>query len=175
MLSAVISGMIFYKFNGADSICLRINEIFNEYMLFVKNNSKPDVFSGLLLSAFVFYIALTLLSTSIIGKPLIYLAVFFKISGLSTLLFTLYSQIGLKGIEYSLLIMLPGKYLMILSLFILADSSSQLCNIIMDNIQGRSDKIKKHIIILIITAIIMIISVVFDYFTLIAFAGLFNF
>lgn len=175
MISAVISALMLYESNDGISIYNRIADIFVEYIQFTKNISKPDIFSSLLISAFVSYIAVVLVSTSIIGRPFVYFVVFFKIIGLSAVLFTLYSEFGLNGMEYSLLVMLPGKYLMILSMLILADSSSRICKILMIDVQSKSDKIKKYIIILIITALIMLISAVIDYFTLIAFAELFDF
>ncbi len=175
MMSAVIFGFIMHKYSIGEDVFADVIDICGNYMASAKNNSKPEIFWRLLLSAFACYAAIMLLSSSIIGEPLIYTVIFFKITGLSTILFALYSEFGLSGIEYSALVILPGKYFMILSLIILADYSSQLCKLIVKDIQNKAEQLKKFIIILILTAAIMLISVAIDFFTLTTFAGLFDF
>ncbi len=175
MISAVFFGLIMQNSESGNGIFYRIIDVFGDYIISVKNYNKPEIFSGLLLSSFVCYAVIALFSTSIIGAPLIYAVIFFKIAGLSTVLFAIYSEFGLSGIEYSLLVLLPGKYFMILSLLILADSSSQLCNVIVKDIQSKPEKIKNYIMILVFSAVILLISVIIDYFTLTTFAGLFDF
>ena len=174
MMSAVFFVYLTYKSKLFEGIFSGNIELLNVYLNFIKNNSKPEVFTGLLLSAFVCYLSVALFSTSIIGAPLIYITVFFKVTGLGTLLFSLYSEYGLSGIEYSVLVLLPGKYLMLLSLLLLSDSSSRLCTSIAGDIKGKSEEIKKYIIILVFTALLMLISVIIDYFAVTVFAGLFD-
>ena len=175
MLFAVCFGVLIAKYDSDFDFFYEVSQILDNYLAFIKINSKPEIFIGLLLSSFVCYAVVSLLSTSVIGAPLIYAVVFFKIAGLSAMLYVLYTEYGLKGLEFSVLVLLPGKYLMLLSLFLLADSSTQICNSIIKDTQLNSEKIKKYAMILLVTAVIMLLSVIIDYLAQTAFCELFTF
>lgn len=174
MIVAVIFGALINKTTVADDLYNKVIVLLSDFFYSVNNNSKPEIYSGLLLSSLACFIIIMLLSTSVIGAPLIYTVIFFKLAGLSNVLFILYSEYGLNGLEFAVLVLLPGKYFMILALLILADSSTHISNVHLKEVQKKPGIIKKYFVILALVLLLLMLSVTVDFFALSTVTGLFD-
>lgn len=174
MILGIIFGAVFYNFAHSE-LKNNLEIAFRSFNDDFINKSKPEILSGLLLTALVYIVLVFLFSTSVIGAPFIYSLTFFKLLGLGTLVSYIYSSYGLKGVEYCILILLPGKFFMILGSLILTDSSVYFSRSIRKISDNNKAELKKQFAIFIIVLIIFTVSVAVDYFTLIFFSDLFSF
>ncbi len=174
MLIAVISGPIFYFF-AQYGLKEKFSVVFLSFSGLNIETSKPDIFTGLLVWTFIYLIIMLLCSTSVIGAPLVYLITFLRITSLSTLISYIYSEFGLKGIEYCLIVLLPGKFFLLLSYLIMTDACIEISrNIKAKSIKGQPDS--GNISVKIVTAMVFsLLQIVTDYFAIILFSGLFDF
>lgn len=174
MLSAMISGSVFY-FMSDIGLKDKIGEVFVHFNEQYMAKSKPEIFLGLLMWALLYLITMLLCSTSVIGTPFVYLINFIRISALSILISHMYWSYGLRGFEYSLLVLLPGKLFLLLSYLIITD----VCIDITKNIRSVSEKYRsdvKNIFMRVIIGIIMtLLQIITDYSVLTLFSGLFEF
>lgn len=174
LVVAVVAGVLFYSlFNELlnENLCAS----FTAFSELVAEKSKPEIFSGLLLSIFIYLLLVFLFSTSVIGAPFIYILSFLKLMGLGAVVAYIYSAFGLKGIEYCLLVLLPGKFFLILAIMILTDSAVHLSRSI--RLKDSDNVIEYKIIFarFILVFIIATLSVLIDYATCIFFSSLFDF
>lgn len=174
MISAVVAGTVLYtltKQRSDDSLDIAFMNFTGEFI----NKSKPEIFSGLLLGTGIYLVLIVLFSTSVIGVPFIYSLTFLKMMGLGTLVSYIYSIYGLKGVEYCILIVLPGKFLLILGSLILTDSSVYLSRSIRQKDKDKKTDLRKQALRFLFVLIIMTLSVTVDFLTLTFFSKLFIF
>lgn len=171
---SIISGVIFYTFCN-ELFDAELSILFNNYTETFINKSKPEILSGLLLGNIIYFLLMILFSTSVIGAPFIYFVSALKVMGIGTIIAYIYSAFGLKGIEYSILIIFPGKFFLILSMIILIDSSVYMCTNIRKNQKENAVDLKKQVIRVVFVLLFMLVSSVIDFITLSVFSDLFQF
>ncbi len=175
LIAAVISGVAVYIiFN--DSLRESINSVFINHNEYLKKNNGKDILISLILSSAIYIVILLVFSTNVLGMPYIYTLSFLKIQAIAVIISHLYLNYGINGIEYSIIVFLPGKALLIVTTLILIDFS--------DNVIGRirerdnsinSFDIKKISVLLIIVLLLAALSVMLDYLSLRFLSDLFSF
>ncbi len=174
-VAAVISGVAVYT-AFTELLNEKINDVFMEHLDYVENTLKSDILYGLIFNCVIYVILLLMFSTSVIGTPYIYAITFIKILGIAVTASHLYFNYGIKGIEYSIIVFMPGKIFLIMATLILIDYSTYISNRIRakENTFDSLD-VKKLSVWLIVLLLIMALSVAVDFFTTSFFSDLFNF
>lgn len=150
------------------------NECFREYIQFIKEKSKPEVFAGLLTGNLFYFILVLFFTFNLLGKPFIYIISGLKISGLSAIVAYLYYSYQIKGIEYTLLVLLPGKLLLIFAIILMINlTSSHIDEFIKRNCENKTD-IGINLIKLLFIFLIIMISTAVDTLTAVTFSELFQ-
>lgn len=170
--------VIVLSFVSGSLICIfsdqsyeELNNSFYEFLNFTAEKSKTEVYSGLLLINLICFILIFFFSTSIIGTPFIYIITSFRYIGLGLLVTYIYASFGLKGIEYCLLIMLPGKFFMVFADIMLVDLSVYLSK----NLKKIKISDKRYLLILLCSCILLLISSAVDTAFISLFGKLFEF
>lgn len=162
-------------------ICFReaIYEDVDEYFIlftdFMKNKSKSEIFTDLLISVIPYFLIMILLSTSVLGEVLLYIVTLFKTLGLGVLVTHIYYTYELKGIEYCFLIFHPSKLLYLFAIILLINNccftvkSVKSVNAVAK--MNYSEIIYRHIIVLVLLVTSVIIQIVLTS----VFSGFFDF
>ena len=182
ILSAVIISMgimsgvgIYLLSNGIiDELC----DCFFAFVTDFSNKNKPEILSGLILSNVPYLIMMLIFATSVIGVFGIVGLTFAKSMGMGLLITYIYDSFALKGIVYSLLVILPGKFVMILAMILLTQSSIITSQDIRKSISCRDDKtvsLHKFALRIVVILLIFILSSIIDFITICSFSSLFEF
>ena len=142
------------------------------------NKNKPEIISGLIIPNVMYFIAMVIFGTSVIGTPAVYAMSVLKSSGLGLLTAYIYDCFALKGIEYCLLVIFPGKFLLIFAMVLLTQNCSHMSMAIyrcMKNAESRGADIRKFSARSFLILIILLISSLIDFVLLISFSSLFDF
>lgn len=174
LVLSVAFGVVYYMF-FKDNINEELSILFNDYTSIFVKSSKPSIISGLLSGNIIYFLLMLLFSTSVIGIPFLYFFSATRMIGLGTVTAYIYSTYGLKGIEYCALIFFPGKLFLILAVLILTDSCIYMCRSLRKNQNDDVSGAKKSVVRIIFVLIFIILSVLFDFFTITLFSGLFDF
>lgn len=173
LLSGLLFGIIIFSFSR-EFVSLEIGSaLLNFNKTFVKM-SYPEIFGRITLNGLSYFIAMYILGGSIFGKYLCPLLSTVKIIGISLITSFLYSDFGLKGLEYALLILFPGKVLLIFAMLIMTKicidySRGVLC---CDKVEF-SAKLKKYCIKTSVVFIIFLLSWTVDFLCIVIFSDLF--
>ena len=173
----IISGTIIFLVSD-DTVAETLFEYFISFTTDFTNKNKPEILSGLILSHIPYFVVMEILGVSVVGIYLIPMITFIKSVGIGMLVTYIYQMFTLKGIEYCLLVLFPGKFILIFAMILLA----QNCLITSDNIRlsahGNKDRVvelNKYILRTIFIAMIIIVSSIIDFITIISFSSLFDF
>ena len=164
---------IFSKDTAVDSLC----DYFLAFTSDFTNKNKPEIISGLILSNIPYFIMMLILGTSVIGVPGIAVLTFAKSMGIGLLVTYIYDSFALKGIEYCLLVLLPGKILLVFAMILLTQS----CYVTSGNIRTSlydketAEPLHKFAVRSLVILLLFLASSVVDYFTLTGFSSLFKF
>ena len=142
------------------------------------NKNKPEIFSGLVLQNLIYYIMMLFFGTSVIGTPAVFMISFIKTVGLSFLTTYIYDVFVLKGIEYCLLVIFPGKFFLIFAMVLLTQNCYCTSIDIMKCINGKDSRgvnFKKFTIRSLLILIILVVSATIDFLMIISFSSLFDF
>ena len=175
LLGIIIGSIIFIL--TSDSITNSLFEYFLNFSMDFSNKNKPEIFSGIILSHIPYYIMMLILSTSVIGTPGVITLTFIKSMGLGLITSYIYSEFALKGIEYCLLILFPGKFILIFAMILLTQNCYLSSKTIQESInkEGRIVPLKNFTLRSLFIFLLIIISSVVDFLTLISFSSLSNF
>ena len=173
----IISGTVIYsvtKNNIVDSIC----EYFISFITDFSNKNKPEILSGLILSNIPYFIMMLIFGTNVIGTPGVIALTYAKSMGIGLLYTYIYDAYALKGIEFCLLVLLPGKFILILAMILLTQNCYVTSNNIrksLYNSENRAVSLSKFALRSLIIVTLFVISSIVDYFTLTSFSSLFDF
>ncbi len=120
LASALITGTVLYIY-CEDYLTGEIWNSFTGFAVDFTAKTKTEVFSGLLLSHLPYIVLMLVFGTSSVGSVFAAGLSFIKAAGLGVLTAYLYSYFGLKGVEYSMLIFLPGKFIMLFSMLFMTN------------------------------------------------------
>ncbi len=171
---AALSGVLLYII-AKSQIDVHLSESFNFYTQSFIKKSKPEMFSGLLLEGLPYFFLMLLFSTSVIGDVFIYTLSFIKVLGLSTCITYIYSVYELKGIEYCLLVLLPGKFFLILGILLLINCCSSIIKTVTKRSKEFNFEPKNIAVKTVAVLIILLISSTVELLTTSMFSDLFAF
>lgn len=174
-LSLCVIAGIAMLFLGKNNIYNEIGGCFNEYIQFIKTESKLRIFTSLLSGNLIFYIIIIFLSLNLAGKILVYIFSGIKIAGLSAVITYLYFEYNIKGIEYASMVFLPGKLVFILSVFIIMDLSSRLRNMVFNKNRENRTEYNTFLISIVGELILIVTCCATDTLAISLFSELFHF
>ena len=173
----IICGTIIFLVSDS-TVAETLFEYFISFTTDFTNKNKPEILSGLILSHIPYFIVMIILGVSIVGVYLVPVITLIKSIGIGMLITYIYQTFMLKGIEYCLLVLFPGKFIMLFAMILL----SQNCLITSNNIRlsahGNKDRVvelDKYILRTVFIAMIILVSSTVDFITIISFSSLFDF
>lgn len=175
--SSVIIGTLILILSK-DYISSDILSEFEGYFSSLENKNTLEVFTGFLLSHIPYIMLMIVLGTCTYGTAFILILSFLKVSGLSVLNAVIYSTFGLKGIEYSLLVSHPGKFVLLLSVLLMTEfciENSQKINSRLKGESKKQDSNNLYAVKIAVAVLLFIFSSLIDCFFTISFSSLFNF
>lgn len=174
---ALISGTTIYIL-CENYLSTEIYESFNIFNTEFSFKTKTEIFTGLFISNLTFVIVTVILGSSSSGYLLILITGYIRIIGIGVVNTFLYSSFGLKGLEYSLLIFSPGKFLMLFSVILLMqtciDNSLKIKSVLKGESRTESQR-TYYILRIAIAVIIMLLSSLVDCVLAAGFTNLFSF
>lgn len=173
----ILVGSVLYVLNK-DALAKDLIDYFISFSLNFANKNKPEIISGLIMQNLVYFIAMLILGTSFIGTPAVYAISAIKSAGLGLLATYIYDSFALKGIEYCLLVLFPGKFILIFAMILLTQNCGHTSSEVLTSIkhmESRGVDFRKFTARSLLILIILFLSSVVDFFTLISFSQLFDF
>ena len=174
IFSGLILGVIAYitlsesKFSDLLDTIIRFNTDFSDKNL-------TELFCGIALSSLPYYLAMFILGGSIFGRLFSEILTTIKAMGISIITSFLYSNMGLKGVEYALLIFFPGKIILIFALLLATVVSLEMSKKITNNDKTElSLTIKNYVIKYSIILLLFVLSWSIDLISYKIFSDLFN-
>lgn len=156
-------------------------EIWNYFIKFTTDFSSKtniEILSGMILSHIPYITLVVIFGTSAVGTSMIILISFFKTMGLSVVSSYIYSTYGLKGIEYSVMVFFPGKFVLLLSMLLLMyiciNSSMSIKRTLAGELQSDYS-FSEYLLKVSIGVVFFLLSSVIDFLAVICFSSLFSF
>lgn len=174
MLSAIIFGALFYNFAATD-FKDTLTSLFQCYSDIISEKNKTEILAVILLPSVLFTVVMLLCSSSVIGMPFIYAIDFIRVSSLTILISHICSLYALNGIEYCIIVLLPGKSFMLLSYMIITDASSDIIKSIRRHSGNSRIDIQNMFFRISAGVVLTFLHIVTDYLTVTIFSGLFDF
>ncbi len=177
LLFGLIAGVAVYYFCD-ELISDTLPKYFLSFSTEFNYKSKPEILSGLAVYNLIYFFALLVLSTSALGAPIILFISFIKSAGLTLVVSHIYAVYALKGIEYCLLVFLPGKAVLLFAMLLYTQlcckTSTKIASVIRGNYSDDKN-IKPYIARVIIVILLFMFSTLMDFLTIISFSSLFAF
>ena len=173
----IISGALLYVIN-TESLTGDLFKYFISYSMDFAHKSKPEIFSGLLLPDIIYFIIMLILGTCAFGTSAVICISLVNSTGLGMLLTYIYDNFALKGIEYCLMVLLPGKFLLVLAMILLTQNSVVTSKSIRESVYTKNDRVvdfKKYTIRALVILAIILLSTLIDFLAIISFSSLFEF
>ncbi len=177
LILGVVAGTLIYiltKNNTSDILSEHFISFSSEFI----NKDKSEIFSGLVFQNIVFFIVMLVLATCALGTPAVFILSYIKTMGLGMLVTYLYDRFALKGLEYCLLIILPGKLILIFSMLLLTQSCYLMSIDIYTQIKNNNSRVvdfKKFSLRALLILVFILLSGALDFITVTSFSALFNF
>ena len=175
----IISGALLYSIRG-ESLAGELLESFLGFVTDFSHKSKPEIISGLMLPDIIYLLAMIMLGTCAFGTPAVMVISAIYSMGLSMTVAYIYDSFALQGIEYCLLIFLPGKFLLVLAILLLTQNCFVTSNGIRLAVYGKTSNdrvvdLKKYSVRNFVIFIIILLSGFIDFLMLTSFSSLFEF
>ena len=174
---SIIIGAVIYILSK-DNFDSSLVEYFINFSTDFSNKNKPEILSGIILSHIPYFIMMIIFGTSVFGTPAVIFLTSIKSMGIGLLTTYIYSSFSLKGIEYCLLVMFPGKSVLLFAMILLTQSCFVTSNDIrhsLKNKEGRVVPFDKFAIRSILIFCLILLSAIIDFLAIISFSSLFNF
>ena len=173
----IVTGAMIYSVAKSEIVNL-LCEYFTSFVTDFANKNKPEIISGLILSNIPYFIMMLIFGTNVAGTPGVIALTYAKSMGIGLLYTYIYEAYALKGIEFCLLVLLPGKFVLIFAIILLTQNCMLTSNNLRKNLKCEESRVvplHKFALRSMIIAVIFILSSVVDYFTLTGFSALFDF
>ncbi len=173
----LIIGTVFFLVCGTE-IESELWELFIDFSLNYSNKTSMEILSGMIISNIPFFAAIYLLGTSSRGYIGISLLCFVKSFGFGLLTSYLYYSYELRGIEYCLLVLFPGKIIFFFALLLLSESSFSLSLSLSKAIKqkdGPHPDLSKYDLRTVVLYLIVLVSALIDLMMIKCFSSLFVF
>lgn len=177
IISGIIFGVLLYVLNY-ENLNGDLFKYFISFSMDFTHKSKPEIFSGLLLPDLIYLIAMIILGTCVCGTPAVLSISLINSMGLGTLMAYIYDNFALKGIEYCLMVLLPGKFLLVLAMILLTQNCVVTSKSIKEAVYTKNDRVvdfKKYTIRALVILAIILLSTLIDFLAIISFSSLFEF
>jgi hypothetical protein len=177
IVAGLVAGSVIYLLCSEDFT----NNLFDYLISFAtdfSNKNKPEILSGLVLQNLIYYIAMLIFGTSVIGTPAVLFISFIKAVGLSFLTTYIYGVFALKGIEYCLLVVFPGKFFLLFAMVLLTQNCYCTSTEIIKSLRGNDSRgvnFKKFSVRSLLILLILLIASTIDFLMIISFSSLFDF
>ena len=127
LLGAILGNLVFK--NASESFFKKISDLITCNFEVRSSGSLFNIFSESIFSSFIFILVIFSIGVSAFGLTLVPLIVFFK--GYCTGIFQgyLWSSFGLKGLIFFILVILPGLFVSILAILLMAKEAIKMSNI----------------------------------------------
>lgn len=173
----IIVGAIIYSLSK-NTVVNDICDYFLSFATDFTNKNKPEILSGIIISYVPYIIAMLILGTSIIGAVGTIALSTVKSMGIGLLFTYIYDAFSLKGIEYCLLVLLPGKFILIFAMILLTQScclNSLIIRKSLSNSENRAVPLQKYFLRSLVITFLFILSSLTDFLMLTGFSALFDF
>ncbi len=174
---ALLSGTVLFIISEKN-LSKEIGDSFISFYSDFSSKTNGEIFTGMLSSHLPYVILMIILGKSSVGYAVIPVLSFTKIIGISFLNTYLYSVFGLKGVEYSLLIFIPGKFLMIFSVIFLMQCCMENSLNIKNILKGESrleNNSYFYWVRITVAVMILTLSSLVDCILTVSFSSLFSF
>lgn len=169
----LIFGVIIYIISYESDLS-ELFELMTGFRTDFADKNPLEIFSGFALSGLPYYIAMFVVGGSIFGKGLGVIMTTLKAMGLSVITSFLYCNMGLRGLEYALLIFFPGKTVFIFSLLLTTVTTMEMSDSITEcNKSDLTRNIKSYIIKFVIILLLLLLSWTIDCICYSVFSDLF--
>lgn len=161
-----------------ESIIAKLMDYFISFATDFTNKNKPKILSGIMLSNLPYLISMLILGTSVFGTPAVVLLTAGKSVGMGLLTTYIYSAYSLKGIEYCLLVFLPGKIVMIFAMILLTQNCILTSMSIWQSTKTQGSgvvAIDKFMLRSVFIVSLFLLSALIDFLAIISFSQLFDF
>ncbi len=172
----IICAVVVFQLN----IKIISDNLINFFVRFVtdfSNKSFFEMWGGILISNLPYVLIMLILGTCSLGAIPVITVNFFCSYGIGSLTAYIMSNYGLKGFEYFLLVIFPGKVIQILAMMIICENGIKSSNLINQSvIKGVGEKlaVNEYITVFGIGAILVILSSFVDCITVKLFSSLFT-
>lgn len=177
ILFGIIAGSLL-SLTAGEGITEKLSKVFLSFATDFSDKSNIEIFSGLLISLLPYFIAMIFCGICYVGAPAAFALTFVKCLGLGFLTVYIFQSLGLKGIEYCLLVFFPGKVILIFAMILLTQNcyktSLEIRGAVRQSREGKVDLLKYALRLLIIFILLTISSLV-DFLMILCFSGLFTF
>lgn len=170
-------GTIMFIFNDK-YISNELLKFFIDFETDFSGKSFFEIFFGFLAVNLVYIILLVVFGSSAIGEIPIVLLTFIKSLGIGSLTSYLFGEYGIRGLEYYLLVFLPGKVVLIFAMVLLLQNSLLSSHQIRQTVKGIiNDKIdiKLYLLRTALIILIFILASIVDASAIKLFSPLFSF
>lgn len=175
LLIGLISGVISYYFTANETYNALL-ELFVSFNTVFSKKTIMEIFSGIVLSGLPYFTVMFILGGSIFGKLFCLPISAVKAMGIGTLTSYFYCTLGLKGLEYCLLVFFPGKCILLFGMLLLTKNCIEMSSEIIYNEKSSiAQKIKLYCIKGSLLFVIFIFSWFIDFLTVNIFSDLFAF
>lgn len=173
----IITGAMIYSVSN-NTVFNEICDYFLSYATDFTHKNKPEIFSGIIISYVPYIIAMFILGTSIVGAVGTIALSTVKSMGIGLLFTYIYDAFSLKGIEYCLLILLPGKFILIFAMILLTQSccmNSLAIRKSLSNFENGAVPLQKYLLRSVVILLLFVLSSLADFLMLTSFSSLFDF
>ena len=177
VLIGLISGAIIICFSPT-TLKAETADLFVSFFTDFTDKNKLEIFSGLALEGLIYFGALFVAGSNIFGKEMTLFITALKASGITAIISVLYSDYTLKGLEYTLLVFLPGKVILFFAMLFMTKFCFEFARDLRKgkgNIKETKSITNVYIAKSLIALLFMLISWLIDFFTIIIFSSLFDF
>lgn len=175
IMTGLILGTIIYSFVD-ENIVSELSKLianFNEAFI---NKEKTEVFSDIALSGLLYPVIMFIVGGSIFGSAVCPLITVMQSMGLGFATTFFYCFLGLKGVEYILLIFFPGKIFLFFSMILMTRICIEMSGgLINCDKSAVYDKIKIFSLKSAVVLFLCLISRIIDFLCMLMFSGLFDF
>ena len=177
IIAGIILSVILFYLNHT-FISDKLLKLFVNFQTDFSNKSFAEIFCGFLLSYLPYIFFAVIMGTCSLGVIPVVVLTFAQSLGIGSLASYIISQYALKGFEYFLLIIFPGKVICIFAMLILCEStlsSSMQIRELSEKSTGESFNKKVYITRVLAVSVLFAVSSLVDTVTVKLFSSLFNF
>ena len=178
---SILSGLVFGSVVAVlpeHGIKSEILSVFLSFNTDFADKTKTEILSGFVLSGLIYFALLFLFGGNVFGKELVLIITSLKASGITAIIAFLYAEYSLKGLEYTLLVFLPGKAVFFFAMLFMTKSAYDFSGRLRRGLRDKDDmKIHTRLFCLkvLISFVVFALSWLIDFACICIFSGLFSF